>query len=109
MRLIKYAKLRAGGFTHFAAKAIAERPVMSSAAWYVTVAAAAVLVSIATAQAAGTAIERGQQVAAQSARAASAATVDRLEKVIVSCLNGGYINVDGTAFECRAESMGVKL
>lgn len=109
MRLIKYAKLRACGFTHFAAQALAERPVMSSAAWYCAVAATAVLVSIATAQAAGTAIERGQQDAAQSARAVSAATVDRLEKVIVSCLNSGFISVDGTAFECRAESMGVKL
>ena len=109
MRLIKYAKLRACGFTHFAAAAIAERPLISSAAWYCAVAATAVLVSIATAQAASSAIESGQQDAAQSARAASAATVDRLERVVVSCLNGGFISVGGTAFECRAESMGVKL
>ena len=106
MRLIQYAKLRSAGFSHFSAVAIAERPV-SSAAWYFVVSAAAVLVSLATAQSAVGAIEQNKQDVAERARHLVA--IDRLEKIVVSCLNGGYINVDGFAFTCKTEDLEQKL
>jgi hypothetical protein len=106
MRLIQYAKLRSAGFSHFSAVAIAERPV-SSASWYFVVSAAAVLVSLATAQSAVGAIEQGKQDVAERAR--HLVTIDRLEAVVVSCLNHSVINVDGFAFICKAESLEQKL
>lgn len=35
--------------------------------------------------------------------------IDKLEKIIVACLNKKPINVSGIAFECKAESLGLKL
>ena len=37
------------------------------------------------------------------------ATIDRLERVVTTCLNGGPINVSGEAFECSAGSLGVQI
>ena len=40
---------------------------------------------------------------------AAAEKIDRLERVVVTCLNKGNINVGGTAFSCHAESLEQKL
>jgi hypothetical protein len=52
--------------------------------------------------------QRDQRTASHAVRH-SAADIERLERVVVACLNGGAINVGGMAYECRAGSLGVKL
>ena len=50
-----------------------------------------------------------EQQATTHAVKRSAAEIDRLERVIVQCLNGQPIAVGGVAFECKTGSLGVTL
>lgn len=34
---------------------------------------------------------------------------DKLERIVISCLQSGVIAIDGTVHECRPVSLGVKL
>lgn len=54
-------------------------------------------------------MDERERIAAHSATRQAESTIDRLERVIINCLNSKPINVSGVAFECRAGSLGVKL
>ena len=54
-------------------------------------------------------LDERDRIAASRATKQSATTIDRLERVVINCLNGRPINVSGVVFECRAGSLGVSL
>jgi ABC-type enterobactin transport system permease subunit len=105
MKFIEYARRRKAGFSHKAASILSNRDIGDAVA-YALVCIALVFVALSTA---AETIEEGRQESARRATAPFAVTVDRLEKLIVACLQGGVINVSGVAFECKAESLGIKL
>lgn len=105
MRFIDYAKRRKDGFSHKASSLLSHRDIGDTVVY---VAACVFLVVFSLYTAAET-IEQGRADAADRATALAATKVDKLEKLVVACLQGGAINVSGVAFTCRAESLGVRL
>ena len=106
MKLIEYARRRKAGFSHAAARAFLSQAHIGDTVIYTIACCVIVFFSLKTAAAT---IEQGQQDAADRATDIAAVTIDRLEKVVVSCLNNSVINVEGFAFTCKAESLEQKL
>lgn len=105
-RFSEYAKRRRQGFKHEADRLLSQGHYWGDVAVICCVIAALIVFSV---SAAADAIEAGQQEAAQKATEHQSQVVEKLEKVIVSCLSNNVIKVDGVAFECKAQSLGVNL
>jgi ABC-type enterobactin transport system permease subunit len=105
MKFAEYAKRRKEGFSHKAASVLSSRDIGDTVV-YVAVCVFLVVFSLYTA---AETIEEGRADAADRATAMAATKVDKLERLVVTCLQGGAINVSGVAFACKAESLGVKL
>jgi hypothetical protein len=106
MKAYDYGKKRLKGLSHKAALSMLKSAYIGDTVAYALVVGVVIFLSL---NAAANTIEEGRQKAANVASEASAETVDRLERVVITCLNGGALNIDGTAFSCKAESLEQKL
>ena len=109
MNLIEYNRRRNEGFPPIAAKILADKPSKLHQAIPFVYVVTILAIVLGLLKLGDSAIEAGQQEAASHARSVAQVTVDRLESVVLTCLNGGLLNIDGTAFTCRAESLEHRL
>ena len=109
MNLIEYNRRRNEGFSPIAAKILADKPSKLNNALPFAYVVTILAIVLGLLKLGASAIEDGQQEAASHAISVAQVTVDRLESVVLTCLNGGTLNVDGTAFTCRAESLEQRL
>jgi len=109
MNLIEYNRRRNEGFSPVAASILANRPSKFPQAIPFAIVLTMLILVLFIVKLGAELIESGQQEAANHASAVAQVNVDRLESVVLICLNGGTLKVDDTAFTCRAESLEQRL
>ncbi len=106
MRMYTFAALLLDGFSFKSAWIISKRETIWDVTLYVLLSVLAVYLSVSTAIARVADIKK--EIAAE-AIVAPTIQIDRLEKIVVSCLNGKPVVVDGIAAECSIKSLGIRL